>query len=217
MPTIVEEPRVGQGQGTGRQYTEEETAKYNAGWELFAKRMAKRVEGDTRTFRGYVERIGEPHDIPNTHPSAAPGSMRTVRDLRVVLSEPGLEQCAWVTDSADNIRNEKTKLYALYLAVTGTAPPPRWERFTWDTDELTGPTHEVNVVIQKGGPREDGKRGGLKSYVKTFQRLYEDEDDVVLSAPRVTDEDVATAKGLTSRLPGKTAKTPAGSDDELPF
>jgi hypothetical protein len=211
MATITEEPRVGQGQGSGRQYTKEETAQYNAGWELFAKRMAKRVEGDTRTFRGYVERIGEPHDVPNTHPSAEPGAMRTIRDLRVVLSEPGLEQCAWVTDSADNIRNEKTKLYALYLAVTGVAPPPRWERFTWDTDELTGPEHPVNVIVQKGGPREDGKRGGLKSYVKGFQRLYDDEEEEDTAPPT---SGVAKAKRMANTV---LSKTPAGSADELPF
>jgi hypothetical protein len=176
-----------------QKFSEEDKIAYEAKWKLFASRMGNRPVKGRRNFRGVVREIGPVETVPNTFPGVAPGTMKQQRTLVCEITEPGLEGLRFHTDTADNPRNDKTRLYALVVAATGQVPP-QYGPFNLDLDSLVDVP--VQLVIQKGEARQDGKRGGVYAKVATFEAVYEDEDD----APRTV---------RTNPTGGATVVTPA--------
>jgi hypothetical protein len=215
MVTTV--PQKGAPRADMPQYSEEEKQAYYAKWRKFAEvYMGRRPEGGTRGFKAVVVDITEPEERPNTYPGTPPGTMGIYRDIYVELAEEGVEGLRFKTTSADNVQNEKTRLYMLYQAVHGKTPPPKYESFTYDVDALIGPF--VTAVIEKGKPRADGKRGGLEANIIRFEGFYEDEASASPPA-RVAAQPAAQADGKAA---GRTRATrPAvmtpDTEDELPF
>lgn len=199
------EPKKASGTGTpagGEQWSEEDKAAYEAKWSLFARRMGNRPIKGTRNFRGVVKEIGPVQTVPNTYPGVPPGVMKQQRTLVCELTEPGLEGLRFHTDSADNARNDKTRLYALVVAVTKQVPPETGP-FNLDLDSLCNVP--VQLVIQKGKAREDGKRGGLQAKVAGFEALYEEEGE----------EEVPLTTAPLRRLVTAAQAAPQGAEEDV--
>jgi hypothetical protein len=200
MSNVVSYPEPKKASGTaggGEQWSEEDKAAYEAKWALFAKRLGNRPVKGTRNFRGVVRSIGPVQTVPNTFPGTPPGVMKQQRILVCEITEPGLEGLRFHTDTADNARNDKTRLYALVVAVTKQVPP-EFGPFNLDLDSLCNVP--VQLVIQKGKARDDGKRGGLNAKVLGFEALYDEEEDTPPPPRRTVLTNPAYAGGSTMAL-----------------
>lgn len=178
-------------QGTGKAFTPQEQEAYDAKWATFAQKMKSRPVKGVRQFRGVITAVYEPEEVENNYPGVPKGTMRTIRKITGEITEPGMEGLRFITDSADNPRNEKTKLYAAYVAVFKETPPPPYVRWAFDYDTLLNVP--ILLTIEKGKPRDDNKRGGIKAYLVGFDALYDDEDEEATPATRPATVIQATA------------------------
>lgn len=210
--------------GDGIQWTEEQKLEYTAKWGRFSQFIAGRTGARTGLIRRMpmvVTAIGEPETVPNTFPGAAAGSMITRRNITLETAMPGIEGLRFITSSADNVQNEKTKLHALYIAVHGEVPP-KWGRFSYDLDELMHKVVEGELTYK--GIRDDGKRGGMNVSL-TGINMYDGETEYSHPKVGLPVEENPTPAAPKSSLPMTmaTSVTPTSSptslteDDDLPF
>lgn len=207
MAVTVYEPQ--KSQGTGKAFTPAEQEAYDTKWQLFVTKMKSRPVGGVRQFRGVITEITEPEEVANNYPGALKKT-RVIRRILAEITEPGLEGLRFQTDSADNPRNDKTKLYALYVAVFKEQPPAPYTRWAFDFDTMLNVP--IMLTIEKGGPRDDNKRGGIKAYLTGFDAVYEDEEDTRVTPP-TTYVPPQPKTAVTSR-PAPQPRVPVTDEDE---
>lgn len=162
---VVEERKAYSGTSTGEQkeYTPEERKAYEEAGNRLAFELRELVEGDTFEWPCAVK-VGD----SEMHAKTFQGVTTEKKCRRIVATLLDdlypLQYDVW---SADNIQNDKTQLNSLYRAVKREVPPPQGVPFQWDADDLE--VDNILVVLQKGGKRNDGKRGGHFLNVRGFK------------------------------------------------
>lgn len=212
MARIVTQEQKARSTGGGQEWTDEQKLEYSEQWKRFAKLMASRPVGAKRNFKAAVLEVSDP--VLKERKFQGVSTVRKCRTIKVELREPGLDMLRFITDSADNVQNEKTALNHLYIAVTGETPP-REGRFSYDVDDLEGAI--VQAVIKKGPAREDGQRGGFYSDLVDFEGVYEDtgiEEELAPTVPAVPRRDRAVEAPKRATI--KQA-TEVDELDEVPF
>lgn len=215
VETFVSKARA----STETPWTEEQKAEYAAKWAEYARLFAGRRKGASRRFAATVIELGDAKEVPNTYPGVPPGTMRVVREIVVELIEPGLEGLRFYGETANNPQNPKTRLQQLVVAVTRQVPPERGS-FSIDLDTLLNVP--VMVELQKGNPREDGKRGGFHTKLVSFEELYEDEAPkaarpVAVAGPSTKNASANSAPTLPAATPSTPDTSPDAPDEDDPF
>lgn len=159
-------------QGGGVQWTEEQKNAYQACWDVFKTKMAKRRAGQTRDFDAVCIEIGPSAAVTREFKGVSSTTQR--RDIKVELREPGLEMLRWQESSADNPFNDKTLLHQLIVAVTGIVPQQE-EGLSIDFNDLLN--RPIRVTIERQSDRSDGQRGGFYSKLRGISPRFDDDDD----------------------------------------
>lgn len=159
-------------QGGGVQWTEEQKNAYQACWDVFKTKMAKRRAGQTRDFDAVCIEIGPSAAVTREFKGVSSTTQR--RNIKVELREPGLEMLRWQESSADNPFNDKTLLHQLIVAVTGIVPQQE-EGLSIDFNDLLN--RPIRVTIERQSDRSDGQRGGFYSKLRGISPRFDDDDD----------------------------------------
>lgn len=212
----AKQPKQGNG---GEQWTEEQRNAFQAQWDNFAKKMAKRKAGQTRDFDAVCIYIGDAAPVTKEFKGEKSTTIR--RDIKFELREAGLDMLRWQESSADNPFNDKTILHQLIVAVTGVVPRQE-DGLTINFEDLLN--KKVRVTIERQNNRKEGEenvRGGFYSKLRGVSPIFDDDDEEEAPAPPPTKKPTPLPKAALT--PPKDAKkvaanptpaTPVESDDE---
>lgn len=159
--------RVKSAFGNGAQYSEAEREEYKAKWEAFALYFQRVRFKGTRGVRVRVTQIVGPLV------KESPFGQRRVFELRTEIRQPGMEGLTHVFDVTASL-DPRSKLYALYAAVTGENPDTESEFFDFVPGIVT--TRDVEAKIIRKKDRNDGKRGGFFFDLDGFEAIFEELD-----------------------------------------
>jgi len=203
-------------QGGGVQWTEEQKNAYQACWDVFKTKMAKRRAGQTRDFDAVCIEIGPSAAVTREFKGVSSTTQR--RDIKVELREPGLEMLRWQESSADNPFNDKTLLHQLIVAVTGIVPQQE-EGLSIDFNDLLN--RPIRVTIERQSDRSDGQRGGFYSKLRGISPRFDDDDETPAPAPAPkANPTLAAAPAKRSAAAPKTSSaaiSPATQASEEPW
>lgn len=201
----------------GEKWTDEQRAAYqaqqDAGWANFVNYYrGKGAKARVSFLARVLEFSDEPYEVTETIEGVT--KSRMVSDVKVELTQPGVEGLRFVmkvTDNPNTIQNGGSALNHLYTAATHRAVPEHG-RFTWDPEQdLIG--KDIFAVIQRGNPRTDGVRGGFWSELKDFEELVPEETPAPKPTPARAKK-VATPKSADPETPAAAGDY---DPDDVPF
>lgn len=154
----------------GVQYTEEEREEYKAKWANFGQFFARVREKGKRPLRVRVRRIIGPVTVPDPF---QPGKTKRVFKLETEFRQPGMEGLTHTFEVTASL-DDRSKLHALYTAVTGTPPDTESEYFEFAPALVT--TRDVMATIVRQKDRKDQKRGGFFFDLAGFEAIWDELD-----------------------------------------